>query len=91
MDLHAASFTPQADKVGAAGEVEASFNTTRHTTNLSDNNRPFSEKNGSREGMEASPGMIESMKRFIVRENVKALMSMREAWKRAFNARGGQL
>ena len=35
--------------------------------------------------------MIERIPKFIVRDNVKALMSVGEAWKRAFNDRERQV
>ena len=50
-----------------------------------DDNRLFTEQAGSKESMEATNGMVDSMETFVVRDNVKALMSMGEAWKRAFN------
>ena len=72
-------------------EVEDFFNTMRLGTNLSDNNRPFSEEDGSGEGMEASRGMIDSVKKFFIRDNVEVVMSIDEARKRAFNDREEQV
>ena len=63
------------------GEVETLVNTLRLTKKLSDNNLPSEEEErASSSGAEDTCGMM-SMRNFSNEDNVKALMSMGEAWR----------
>ena len=62
---------PEAAKQEPWQKSTPSFKTMRFATCLRDNNRPFSVKHGSREDRDTSHGMIKSMKKFIVSDNVK--------------------
>ena len=68
------------------GEVETFFTTMRLATNLSVGDRPVGEGgSGGEHGAQASSDMIGSLGHVIIKDNVKALMSMGDAWRKAFN------
>ena len=83
MALYRAYAIPEAGKAGAAGEKSRLSSKPCLATNLNDNDTLSIEDDGSREGMAASRGMTEIIKKFIVSDNIKALMPIGEAWKRA--------
>ena len=70
----------------SATNLSCGFNTIILCVLLCDNNTLRIEDDGSRKGLEASRGHDRGE-----RHTVKALMSMGEAWKRAFNDRVGQV
>ena len=58
----------------------------RLATTLIEGNRPFAEDEGGKDhGTEATYAIVESLRNFLNKGNVKALMSMGDAWKRAFS------
>ena len=67
----------QCQKQGSreGGEVEAFFSTIRITTHVSDNSWPFEEEKEKPRGIVASHRVVEGIKKFIRKDNVKAFMT----------------
>ena len=63
------------------GEVETLVNTMRLTKKLSDNNLPCEEEERASSGGAKATYSMMSMRNFSNEDNVKALMSMGEAWR----------
>ena len=82
---------PEPRKTGAAGQVEAFFNTMRHTTNIGDNNLQFEEEQGSSNRAVVTHLMIEGIKNFINKDSMKTWISVGDAWRMTFNDRVTQV
>ena len=80
---------PEAGTRGGAGEVDAFFNTIRLSTHVSDNKSAFEEERRSRRGTVETRGMGEGINKFIHTDTMKALMSLGEARRWAYNWQSG--
>ena len=71
---------------GSRDQVDVFFTSLGLTSHVMDDNLPYEVQDGSSTyTVDTTYGVIESIKRFIATDTVKALMSLGDAWMQAFS------